>query len=618
MFRLKEQQLHMLMWMMVAAAVLFFGILGIDRAISVDGVPSWKGMDDFSDGWICTYETTDLEKLEAYQREKQSPETGTGDQEMDDTIIDVVTFPAVLSVQDDTTVTMLHKVPTISRETMYVTLETDDAYVKVWIDDTVIYTSGTKEQMVPVRHVIAILPEYKDKMMTIELSGIASEKVEIEGIQSGTYNALWVTTLQEDGISLIIGLLLLCMGVCMLAVWVMTKNTWQQRRLLLYSSLEGLLFGILFLLDGETICLVTGWNYGIHLLKACAILIAIVLHLTIIRCFIYKKKVLVIVDSTILLVGIFYISVLVLQMFSLVQFDWIYQIGSVLYGIMVLMFTIILAITIFDYRRKEGMPIFVANVILLLSMITQIIFHLVGRQMNEDLLYVRIGFFLYMLYIWGYGLKQALYVQLKGTELDTERIKTQILERINPNLLFASFYTLQGFIKNSSDKSVKMIYYISAYFRDNMKALESEDEVISFKDELEHIIAYLQLQKMRNPQLDFAIECKVKEFHILRNTLEPLVENAVKHGIAKNGNQGNVVIRTYNRADGYAIQIIDDGAGFDTGILKKKATTLTKKLTLLEQSYKARTEVISKEGKGTVITIVLPMLENDLMNDLDD
>ncbi len=619
MFRLKESQLHMVMWLMVVASLLFFAVFGMVQSIQVESEKTWQGMDDFSDGWICTYETTDMEKLETYQRENGFSMESDEGQEKDYTIVEVVTFPATLSVQKDTVIKAMREVPDVELESLYVTLKTDDAMVKVLVEKDIIYASHEQESGIPVRHRIPILPEYKGKMMTIEISEMTEVEMEITQIQSGSYNQLWVTMLQEHGISIGIGILLILCSICMLLIWKMTKNTRQQKRLLFYSCIEGILLGTMCLLAGDMIPMLTGWNLGTYILRAFGILIAIVLHLTIIRCFVYKKKVVTVIDSCILLTGVLYISGMVLQVFSLIEFDTIYFIGAILYSVMVVLFTVILAITIFDYKKKEGMPVFIANVFLILCMLAQVVMVLAGRQDGGDYVYVRIGCLLYMIYIWIYGLKQAFMVQPKGEEiaLDTNQLRTQVIEQMNPNLLFASFHTLQGLIKNGSDKSVKMIYYISVYFRDNLRALEAEGEIISFKEELEHMIAYLQLQKTRNSGLDFAIECKEKDFRIPRHSLMPLVENAVKHGIAQHENQGNVAIRTYTRADGYAIQIIDDGAGFDTQGLRRKTTTLTKTLSLLENVCRAKTEVISKTGKGTVITIILPMLENDLLSDAE-
>lgn len=594
MFRLKEQQLHMLMWMMVIASILFFGFFGIEKALLVEESRSWKGMDDFSEGWLCTYETSE------------------------DVMVDVLLLPTTLSVKEDTEVVLSRRVPEVKQDTVYVTMELDNAAVQVFVKDNIIYSSSPKETMLPVRHVIPILPEYSELTMSIVITDMAGEDISLGKLQSGTYNQLWVSFLQTNGLLVVVGFLMFLMGMAMLVSWFVIKNTWQQKRVLFYASMEGILLGILCVCNSELIPLMTGWNYGNYILKSCAMIIAIVLHLTIIRCFIYKKKVLGIVDVAVLLIGVLYISVMVLQAFALIHFDLIYTIASVLYVAMVLLFTIVLAITTFDYQRKEGMPIFVANVILILCMFVQLIVYFTGRQTNIDNIYICIGFGIYMIYIGICGMRQAVYVQPKKEELpvDESQIRAQVVEQINPNLLFASFQTLQSLIKSGSAMSVKMIYYISVYLRDNLKALESAGEVVSFNEEMEHIIAYLQLQKTRNQNMDFAMECKAKDFNIPRHSLEPLVENAVKHGLAKNGNKGNVAIRTYIRADGYAIQIIDDGAGFDTRILKNKTTTIAKKLVLLEKTCQARTEVISKEGKGTVITIVLPMLENDLMEEM--
>ncbi|MDE5864252.1 MAG: histidine kinase, partial [Lachnospiraceae bacterium] len=217
------------------------------------------------------------------------------------------------------------------------------------------------------------------------------------------------------------------------------------------------------------------------------------------------------------------------------------------------------------------------------------------------------------------GLKQAFYVKPEREVIpyDEAEVRERIVDQLNPNLLFASFQSLQNLIKSGSTASVKMIYYISVYLRGNLQAVELSGEMIDFEEELEHIIAYLQLQKTRNGNLNFALECKVKEFKVPRHSLVPMVENAVKYGIAGKGDQGNIVIRTYLRAEGYAIQVIDDGIGFDQSILKRNSPTALLSLSdLLEQKCNAMMEIISKEGKGTVITIVLPMLDNESEEEL--
>ena len=617
MFRLKEQQLHSIIWVMVVVTVAFFGFFGLGKPLMNEHSPALRGLTDLSDGWVATYETTDKEKLAEYQKSSFLDQGKEVPKEEQFHILEVLTTPATLSLRTDTQVVMTHLVPVIEQESYYLVMELDNAKMQVFIEDQMIYSSNDKEQMVPVKHVIPLLPEYSNSMLTIRVTDVVSDELTIEGFTFGNYNQLLVSMIQEDGFFIVIGFVLLLWSFTMFLIWVLVKNTWQQKRVLFYGSMEGLLLGACHLACTQLIPIMTGWNYGTFILRSCIILISTILHLMIVRCFVYKKKVLTIVDVAVLLVAVLYISVMVLQAFSLLHFDAIYYIVFGVYWLVVLAFTIVLSITIFDYKRKEGMPIFVANVVLLLCGLCQIIMHFAGRQMRVNISYISVGLAVYIIYVCMYGIKQAFYVVPKKEEkpIDEKEIREKMIEQMNPNLLFASFQTLQNLIKNGSDKSVKMIYYISVYVRDNFKALESEGDIVSFQEELEHIIAYLQLQKTRNHQMDYAIECKVKEFQVPRHSIEPFVENAVKHGLYNHGNKGNVVIRTYMRQDGYAIQIIDDGAGFDTTVLKKKTTTLAKKLMLLEQKCNAKTEVISRPDKGTVITIVLPMLENDLLEE---
>lgn len=613
MFRLEDRQLHILLFLILGTSIVLFSILGIGKLPVLDEQGGVEGMTDFSEGWICSYETDDMEKYQEYQ----STEDNSSDSK-DKIIREVVSFPDKLSVAQGKTLSLFHQVPDMTLSTMYLLMETNRENVKVFVGEDILYQSSEKEAKLPSYHMIPVPLKYKNQMLTIEITGTSGKKVLVNAIYTGTRNQLWVTLLQESGLEIIGSAVAICISLGMLLVYGMMKNTWWQKKLLLYSGLEGMLLGCLFILNSNILLVLTGWNYGIYLLRCCTVILAAIMHLLIIRRFLYKKKVLALLDTGILVFGVYYISAMVLQAFSLVQFDTIYAIGQGLFGISILLYTAALGVSIYDYGQKEGKPVLFANAILILCVVLQLIMQFSGREISFNDIYIPAGFGIYLLFIWGMGLKQALFVKPKKemTGSNEEAIRMQVVEQLNPNLLFASFHTLQNLIKSGSEKSVRMIYYISVYIRNNLKALEQPGEIIPFENELEHIIAYLQLQKTRNVNLNFAMECKVKEFFVPRHSIEPMVENAVKYGVAGHGNKGNIAIRTYMRAEGYAIQVIDDGIGFDTKQLKRQSpTALLNLLDELKNKCQAQTEVISKEGKGTVITIILPMLENELMED---
>ena len=609
MFRLEERQLHILIGLMCGASLILFCLFGIGRLPEKREPGFIKGMSDFSEGWVAVYETEDSEKLQQY-RSTQEGEISKESR----LITEVVNFPETFKVKNKKAVTLSHKIPDLDQSAVYLIIQTDDQAVRAFAGQDLVYSSLNAERRFPVLHVIPIEPQYSGMAVTIELTGYAKNQIDMEKIQIGSYTEVLVEIFRENGEFFAAGILLLGISVCMLAVWLLAKKAWKWKRLLLYCILEGFALGFLLCLESSFAKFLTGWYYGVYFIQTCLIVFAAIFHLMVIRSFVYRRKMVSMVDMGIIVYGIFYISVMVLQAFFLMRFDDIYFLGKIFFILGMILYTALLGVAIYVYKRREGITVFYANITVLACLLIKMMVWIFIRQETVGRLYVPVGIFIYMLAVWVCGWKQVFHTE---QEKDTigygdERVREQVMEQLNPNLLFASFKTLQNLIKNGSDNSVKMIYYISVYFRGNLKAVNLAGEMIPFEEELEHMIAYLQMQKTRNAELDFTIECKVKDFNVPRHSIEPIVENAVKYGVANHGNRGNVVIRTYQREDGYAIQVVDDGAGFDRDKLTRKSpTALLNLFTMLEKACQAKPELITKEGKGTVITIVLPILEND-------
>lgn len=612
MFRLSERQLHIIIMILALASILLFGIFGTGTLAGTAVRFNWKGMDNFSEAWVCSYETNNVDKL------KQARAEGTVSENASKLVTtEIVNLPDTVKEITQGSISLSHKVPEFEEDICYLLLKTNKQPVRVYIANNVIYESSEKDNTVSSYHVVPISRDYKDMVITLEY-GVTDNQAELSSIYEGSFNELLVTQIINGGIFVLYGAVLLIICLIMTVIYFCIRNSWRQKKLLCYICFETAITALLLMADSSFFAVLSGLNYALYIIKACLIILSGLMHLMVLRCFILKKRVLFLVDVGILFLGVFYISVMVLQGFSLMTFENIYLAGRIVYVLLLLIYTLIFVVAVYDYGRNEGKIALFANSLLLLCIVARIIVWILGRNDGANDGYIAIGSLLYVAMIFVAGLKRALYVIPKKAEkeIDEEEIRNQIVEQFNPNLLFASFHTLQNLIKNGSAKSVKMIYYISVYVRNNLKSMEQMGEIIPFEEELEHIIAYLQLQKTRNEEFNFAIECKVKEFRVPRHSIEPMVENAVKYGISGNDNKGNVVIRSYRRPEGYAIQVIDDGIGFDRGILTRKSpTALLNLFELLEDTCKARTEVISKEGKGTVITLILPMLENDLMEE---
>lgn len=613
MFRLEDRQLNIIFVILCVATLGLVGFFGIGKNQLHTMPKVFQEMDDFSEGWICNYETTDKEKLLEYWESAGLEETE------DEHVIEVVSFPCTVPVKEGTNVSLLRKVPEMKSDVIYLLLQTTGQSVHISIGDELIYESKPEEESFDVTHIVPLEATYQAQYMRITLSGNTGADIELQEMKVGDYGEVITQAFMENGSYVVVGGILVFASILMLLIWFMVDNTKRQKRLLAYGSIEGFLVGLLFLLESQLVAMLVSWYYGIYMMKACVVLLIAIMHLMIMKNFLYKKKIGGLMDLGILVYSIAFVSFVVLQMFGLLRFDTIYMIGLIMFGVGLVLYSILFFVATYDYGHKECKIMLIANGIILISAVIQLIVSLVGQAETSALGYLMLGVSLYFIMVWSLALKRCVSLEKKIEKVRTDEnvIRQQIVEQLNPNLLFASFQTLQNLIKNGSDKSVKMIYYISSYIRGNLKAMEQKVEMIPFEEELEHIIAYLQLQKTRNGSLNFLIECKTKEFRVPRHSLEPMVENAVKHGIAPKNQGGNVVIRSYMRKEGYAVQIIDNGVGFDASTLRKGSpTSLLCLLDQLEQTCQAQTEIIAKEGKGTVITIVLPFLDNEIMEDL--
>lgn len=611
MFRLNDRQLHILLGIMFGASVAIcaFFVWKQNPYSFISG--KVDSLHDINEGWVASYETTDEDKLKKF---------GEDDNSKGKVITEVLNLPNDFATFEK--VTLSQKLPDSQSEKLFIVFTTDGQHVKISVNKEQLYDNKESGDVFSY-HIVEVPYEYRNGTLTIELyPDDKTGMIHFDGVKIGTFNELIWESLVDNGYFVIFGFILILTGVILLIVSSFIKVTKysKKKRLLQYSSIEGIVVGALFMFESRLIRTLINWEFISYFVMYCEVTLTAVLHLLVLRCQIKKKRILSVIDFGILFFLIAFISGIVLQWFELITFEGVYKFGLILLGLCIFVYTLIMGTASYDYKQKDGRPVFAANIIFLIAAVIELVLSLAGQEKGINGLSLIAGVYIYFAVIWIYGIRKSVASDEKTSESenDEQLIRERVVEQFNPNLLFASFQTLQTLIKNDSKKSIKMIYYISVYVKNNLRAMSNQGEIISFEEELEHIMAYLQLQKVRSGNFGFMLECKLKDFMVPRNTIEPIVENAVQYGIAGKNNRGNVVVRSYEREDGYAIQIIDDGIGFDTAHLKKHSSTSLKNLMeLLESICKAQCEIISKEGKGTVVTVILPVLDNDLLKHED-
>ncbi len=138
-----------------------------------------------------------------------------------------------------------------------------------------------------------------------------------------------------------------------------------------------------------------------------------------------------------------------------------------------------------------------------------------------------------------------------------------MVSQIRPHFVYNTLSSISTLIPIEPNKAQKALDDFTDYLRMNFATL-TETHLVPFEDELKHIQTYVSLEKMRfNDRLNVIYDIKAFNFSVPPLTIQPLVENSIKHGILKKIDGGVVTIRTYTIGNYYYIEVIDDGVGFD-------------------------------------------------------
>jgi len=156
----------------------------------------------------------------------------------------------------------------------------------------------------------------------------------------------------------------------------------------------------------------------------------------------------------------------------------------------------------------------------------------------------------------------------------------QLLQaQIKPHFLYNTMETISSFIKlGYKDMALNTIQSLSTFYR---KSLSDGKEIINIKDEIDIINNYLQIQSMRyGNYMEYTInvEKEIENEKIPKLILQPLVENAIYHGIKQDVGQGELLIKGYCKNDKIIFEIFDSGIGIHKDILWKLRTNLQGKL----------------------------------------
>lgn len=198
-------------------------------------------------------------------------------------------------------------------------------------------------------------------------------------------------------------------------------------------------------------------------------------------------------------------------------------------------------------------------------------------------------------------------------ELQMSRLRN-FTSQMQPHFLYNTLGSIQEIVLENPAYASELIGDFTVHLRSCIRAM-SNDEPISFEQELANIKAYTNIEKMRfGEKLKVVFDIRAKDFLITPLSVQPLVENAIRHGIYKRGERGGTVsIRTGENEDVVYIVVEDDGVGFNVNACHfdissgmKDSTGLKNISFRLEKTINASVAVQSCVGIGTKVMITIP------------
>jgi len=185
--------------------------------------------------------------------------------------------------------------------------------------------------------------------------------------------------------------------------------------------------------------------------------------------------------------------------------------------------------------------------------------------------------------------KQAEKLKAQGTQKQLVQTELKsIRSQFNPHFVFNALSSIQGLItKNDSDNASKYLIEFSNLMRESLKA--TNNEFVSISSEIKILENYLNLEKLRfgfNYQIKTSNQIDTNAIEIPSLFLQPLVENAVKHGISSLQENGQLLVSFEKEDNDMVVQVNDNGKGFnETGHAKGFGLQLTKeRIKLLNQT----------------------------------
>lgn len=212
--------------------------------------------------------------------------------------------------------------------------------------------------------------------------------------------------------------------------------------------------------------------------------------------------------------------------------------------------------------------------------------------------------------------QQALRLELRASELQSQLVQAQLgvlKMQLQPHFLFNTLNAIMVLVRQQKSKEAEQtLAHLSDLLRCVLEDVEAQE--VPLRRELEYLQLYLSIEQVRfqdRLRVEILADPAILEAALPQMVLQPVVENAIRHGVGKSAAAGRIKISAVRSNDTLELRIQDDGPGFSLeGPVGKHSTGigLTNTQARLKQLYgeEARLTTGNGEPRGAVVTITIP------------
>lgn len=195
-------------------------------------------------------------------------------------------------------------------------------------------------------------------------------------------------------------------------------------------------------------------------------------------------------------------------------------------------------------------------------------------------------------------------------KLAESRIATMV-SQIKPHFIYNTLGSIEQLCELNPQAAAQMVHDFAHYLRGNFGELDNVAP-IRFSKEIQHTKYYLSIEKVRFPDIEIVFNLKSEDFLIPALSIQPLVENAIKHGVRKLPEGGKIEINSYENERYYYVNVKDNGVGFDTAILADRShiglRNIKERICVM---CRGTLTITSKTAEGTTVQIQIPKEESE-------